>query len=122
MASHMTISMPSEPDSRMYCVCEICVSFSGSLTMPSRNILSNSWFTKPARSPCSWCDMPPVPYTTTRRSSGKSSTARRIAWPSLKQRTPVGGGYWITFTHSGITLNGHSLGWPQVTDSGTVRP
>ena len=27
-----------------------------------------------------------------------------------------------TFTHSGITLNGHSFGWPQVTDSGTVRP
>ncbi len=46
--------------------------------------------------------------------------ADRLA--QLEQRTPVGGGYWMTFTHSGITLNGHSLAWPQVTDSGTVRP
>src|SRR6185437_14775748 len=60
--------------------------------------------------------MPPVPKITTRKSCGKESIALRIALPSMKQRWPVGGGYWITLTQSGITLNGHRLGWPHIGD------
>jgi hypothetical protein len=40
----------------------------------------------------------------------------------LKQRNPVGGGYWTTLTQIGMTLKGHARGLPQVTDSGTVSP
>ena len=66
--------------------------------------------------------MPPVPSTATFRSSGYDSTARRIARPRWKQRLPVGGGYWMTFTQSGITRHGQAAGWPNATDSGTVSP
>ncbi len=56
--------------------------------------------------------MPPVPQMCTLRSSSKRSTVRRIAWPSMKQRWPVGGGYCTTFTASGMTVVGHADGWP----------
>jgi hypothetical protein len=35
---------------------------------------------------------------------------------------PLGTGYCTTLTAKGITLNGHSSGWPHISDSGTVRP
>ena len=45
-----------------------------------------------------------------------------MACPSLKQRSPVGGGYWMTLTAMGTTLTGHASGWPKSSDSGTVSP
>ena len=54
--------------------------------------------------------MPPVPKITTRRSSCQLSTAFLIALPSMKQRLPVGAGYWTTFTDSGITRTGQAFG------------
>ena len=66
--------------------------------------------------------MPPVPNTTTRRSSGRTATALRMARPSMKQRCPVGGGYSTTLTASGMTGHGHSSGEPNIRLSGTVRP
>ena len=55
---------------------------SGSLTSRSKNALSNSLLMKPARGPCSWWLMPPVPHTCTLRSASKLATARRSALPS----------------------------------------
>ena len=66
--------------------------------------------------------MPPVPQTWTLRSSAKLSTARAIASPSAQQRLPEGGGYVTTLTASGMTRHGHASGWPNISDSGTVRP
>ena len=90
MASHITSSMSSEPASRMYPVCGMPASSSGAPASLSMNARSNALLMRPARSPCSWCDMPPVPSTATFGSSGYDSTARRIAFPRLKQRLPVG--------------------------------
>ena len=70
MTSHITISMPSAPASRIYSMCGMRVSFFGSLLRLSRNALSNLLLIRPARGPEIWCDMPPVPNTTTRKSSG----------------------------------------------------
>ena len=70
MTSHITISMPSAPASRMNSRCEMRVSFFGSLVRLSRKALSNFELIRPARGPEIWCDMPPVPKITTRRSSG----------------------------------------------------
>ena len=42
----------------------------GFLVIPSRKALSNLELIRPARGPEIWCDMPPVPNTTTRMSSG----------------------------------------------------
>ena len=47
--------------------------------------------------------MPPVAITTTRASSGKERTARRMAWPRRKQRRGVGNGCWMTLTARGTT-------------------
>ena len=66
--------------------------------------------------------MPPVPKIMTSRSSSNDSTAFRIARPRFQQRLPVGGGYWTTLTASGITFTGHAFGWPNSSDSGTVKP
>jgi len=70
--------------------------------------------------------MPPVPQTCTFSGWSKLSTARRIAWPSAKQRRPEGAGYCTTLTANGITLNGQAsvLGSraPHISDRGTVRP
>ena len=98
------------------------VSFLGSLVRLSRKALSNLLLIRPARGPEIWCDMPPVPSTTTRKSSGKDCTALRIARPSMKQRCPVGGGNTTTLTATGMTGHGHSFGDPNIRLSGTVRP
>ena len=45
---------------------------------------------KPARSPSSWCDRPPVPITTTRLSLSHDWIARPTAWPSAWQRAADG--------------------------------
>src|SRR3954452_7190597 len=106
----------------MYSRCGIAASFFGSLVSPSRKALSNFELIRPARGPEIWCDMPPVPNTTTRRSSLYDATALRIARPRSKQRLPVGGGYCTTFTAIGITGQGHAEGEPNARLSGTVRP
>ena len=49
MISHITISMPSAPASRMYSTCEIRVSFFGSLLRLSRKAVSHLLLIKPAR-------------------------------------------------------------------------
>src|SRR3569832_2472441 len=115
--SHITISMPSEPASRTYSMKGILRASSPSAHRLSRKRLSHSGLMRPARMPCSWCDMPPVPKMTTRRSSGHDSTARRIALPRLKQRLPVGGGNCTTFTGSGMIRHGQASGWPNISVS-----
>jgi hypothetical protein len=35
---------------------------------------------------------------------------------------PVGGGYWMTLTASGMIRAGHLAGAPKISESGTVRP
>ena len=82
MTCHITISMPSAPASRMYSRCGIAASFFGSLVSPSRNALSNLELIRPARGPEIWCDMPPVPKTTTLQVfADRMPTALRIALP-----------------------------------------
>ncbi len=122
MMSHITSSIPSAPASRTYSTWGSLTRLSGSAVSLSRKRVSNSRLMSPARGPCSWCDMPPVPKIMTSRSSSKDSTAFRIARPRFQQRLPVGGGYWTTFTASGITFTGHSFGRPNSSDNGTVRP
>jgi hypothetical protein len=56
----------------------------------SMNCRSKSLLMKPARSPSSWCDRPPVPSTSTRASLSQLATARPMASPSLKQRARAG--------------------------------
>jgi hypothetical protein len=73
--------MPSAPASRMYSMCGMRASAFGFFVRLSRNALSNFELIRPARGPEIWCDIPPVPKITTRRSRGKLSTARRIALP-----------------------------------------
>ena len=70
MMSHITISTPSAPASRINSRCDSLVSFFGFLVRLSRKAWSNFELISPARWPLIWCDMPPVPNTTTRRSSG----------------------------------------------------
>ena len=53
----------------------------GAAISSSRNAWSNSRLMSPARGPCSWWLMPPVPQICTSRSSSYDSTAVRIAWP-----------------------------------------
>ena len=65
MTSHITISMPSAPASRMYSMCGMRASAFGFLVRPSRKALSNFELIRPARGPEIWCDMPPVPKITT---------------------------------------------------------
>ena len=78
---------------------------------------------RPARGPCSWWLMPPVPQICTFRSSSKDSTARRIALPSVEAALARwAAGYCTTLTASGITGQGQASGWPNSSDSGTVRP
>src|SRR6218665_1275994 len=48
--------------------------------------------------------------------------ARRMAWPSWKQRRPLGTGDCTTLTAKGMTGQGQARGWPHISDSGTVRP
>ena len=70
MTSHMITSTPSVPAFSMICVVVRSAIQSGSDIMLSMHFRSNSTSTMPARSPCNWCDMPPVPKITTFRSSG----------------------------------------------------
>ena len=51
MISHITISMPSAPASRMYSMCGMRVSFLGSLLRLSRKLLSHLLLISPARGP-----------------------------------------------------------------------
>ena len=66
----MTTSAPSNPPSSAYSAMVIAASRSGSRSKRSRNRLSHVGLLKPARSPCTWCERPPVAAIATRRSSG----------------------------------------------------
>ena len=63
--SHITSSMPSLPASRTYSMCGTFDSPSGSAIRRSRKWLSHSALISPARGPCSWWLMPPVPQICT---------------------------------------------------------
>ena len=65
MISCMTSSIPSEPASRTYSMCGTSARLSGSLISRSKNALSNLELMNPARGPCSWWLMPPVPQICT---------------------------------------------------------
>ena len=65
MISHITISTPSAPASRISSRCDRRVSFFGFLVRLSRKAWSNFELIRPARWPLIWCDMPPVPKITT---------------------------------------------------------
>ena len=70
MTSHMITSAPSNPPSRAYSAWVIRVSAVGSSVIASRNLWSHSGLLKPAPSPCTWWDSPPVDTTATSMSSG----------------------------------------------------
>src|SRR5262249_35296615 len=63
--SHITSSMPSLPASRTYSRCGTFDRPSGSSISRSRNAVSHSLLISPARGPCNWWLMPPVPQTCT---------------------------------------------------------
>ena len=68
--SHMMTSAPSKPPSSAYSAWVISVSEAGSSVNSSRNSASHAGLLKPARSPCTWCESPPVETIATLMSSG----------------------------------------------------
>ena len=69
-----------------------CVAHVGSWIRLSMKARSKSLFMKPARSPSSWCDRPPVPRNITFASLCQDRTARPTASPSAQQRRADGSG------------------------------
>ena len=67
MISHITSSMPSEPASRMYRRAASARAIPDRVTSCRGTALSNSLLMSPARGPCSWWLMPPVPQICTLR-------------------------------------------------------
>ena len=70
MTSHMMTSAPSKPPSFAYSAWVIAVRPVGSSVIASRNLWSHSGLLKPAPSPCTWWERPPVATTATSMSSG----------------------------------------------------
>ena len=118
----MISSTASAPACSMMSWWVSAASAAGSASIRSSHSLSQSGLRWPNRAPFSWCDMPPVPSTTTRRSSGKLSAARRIARPSFQQRAAVGSGCWITLTASGTVRTGQPGSWSKQRCIGTMKP
>ena len=65
MISHMTSSIPSEPASRTYSMCGIQRQAVRVGDQPVEERVVERRLMKPARGPCSWWLMPPVPQTWT---------------------------------------------------------
>src|SRR5207248_7222870 len=101
IASQLTTSTDSVPPSLMKSSYLYFVSDSGSSASSRMNFLSHSSSTRPNCGPVSWCERPPVPTTTTPRSSSYERIALRSAWPSFQQRSGEGSGCRMTFTASG---------------------